>query len=79
MHEKLCAPANTSSPRRQIKKPSLSGPKGPLFFQAPKQLYEATKGNLEKSVGEVLQDGDQVNVTDRALPFTLTLKIKFTK
>jgi ubiquitin-activating enzyme E1 C len=50
-----------------------------LFFQAPKQLYEATKGNLEKEIGEVLEDGDQVNVTDRALPFTLTLKIKFTK
>jgi ubiquitin-activating enzyme E1 C len=71
--------ARTDTSRRQIKKPSLSGPNGPLFFQAPKQLYEATKGNLEKEIGEVLQDGDQLNVTDRALPFTLTLKIKFTK
>ncbi|KAJ9097137.1 hypothetical protein QFC21_004806 [Naganishia friedmannii] len=61
----------------QIKKPSLSGPNGPLFFQAPKQLYEATKANLEKTVGEILQEGDQLNVTDRALPFTLTLRIKF--
>lgn len=62
----------------QIKKPSISLASGqPLFWQAPLQLYEQTKGNLEKTLGELLEDGDEVTVTDKALPFKLELKIMF--
>lgn len=62
----------------QIKRPSLASSRtGPLFFQAPKQLHEATLPNLEKECGELLQEGDELTVTDVNLPLELTLVIKW--
>ncbi|KAK0536964.1 NEDD8 activating enzyme [Tilletia horrida] len=61
----------------QIKRPSLSGPNGPLYFRAPPPLEEATRPNLDKPLGELLEEGDEVEVTDASLPFQLTLLIKF--
>jgi ubiquitin-activating enzyme E1 C len=62
----------------QIKKPSLSYPSGqPLFYQAPPQLHELTKGNLEKLMVDLVSQGDEVVVTDPALPFTLNVVIKY--
>ncbi|CAD6899380.1 unnamed protein product [Tilletia controversa] len=61
----------------QIKRPSLSGPKGPLYFRAPPPLEEATRGNLAKTLGELLEEDDEVEVTDASLPFQLTLRIRF--
>ena len=55
----------------QIKKPSLSLGGKPLYFQAPPQLEEATRPNLQKKLSEVCKDGDEVTVTDARLPFTL--------
>ena len=40
------------------------------------ELEEATRPNLDKTCGEVLQEGDEVTVTDAGLPFQLTLLIK---
>ena len=62
----------------QLKRPSLAGPGGPLFFQAPPQLREATEGNLVRPLSELLQHGDEITVTDQALPFQLSLRILFT-
>ena len=63
----------------QIKKPSISYASGqPLFYQAPPQLFEMTKGNLDKLVMDLVGEGDEVVVTDPALPFTLNVIIKFT-
>lgn len=63
-------------PDLQIAKPSLSTARtGPLFFQAPPQLHEATKGNLERECGELLKEGDEIAVTDPRLPFQLTLRV----
>jgi len=62
----------------QIRRPSLSYSSGtPLYFQAPPQLHEATKPNLEKLVSELLEDGSEVIVTDPGLPFNLTIVISF--
>jgi ubiquitin-activating enzyme E1 C len=62
----------------QIKKPSLSYASGqPLFYQAPPQLHELTKGNLEKLMVDLVSEGDEVVVTDPALPFTLNVVIKY--
>ncbi|PWN25814.1 hypothetical protein BDZ90DRAFT_233828 [Jaminaea rosea] len=70
----------------QIKRPSLAfsgdasdaGKAGkPLYFQAPKQLEEATRPNLERKCAEVFEEGDEVDVTDAGLPFQLTLVITF--
>lgn len=62
----------------QIKKPSLSYASGqPLFYQAPPQLHDLTKGNLEKLLVDLVSEGDEVVVTDPALPFTLNVVIKY--
>ena len=37
-----------------------------------------TKGNLDKLVVDLVGEGDEVVVTDPALPFTLNVIIKFT-
>lgn len=36
-----------------------------------------TKGNLEKLVVDLVGEGDEVVVTDPALPFTLNVVIKY--
>jgi ubiquitin-activating enzyme E1 C len=49
-----------------------------LFFQAPPQLHEATKPNLEKLVSDLLvEEGPELVVTDPNLPFSLGVSIKF--
>jgi ubiquitin-activating enzyme E1 C len=62
----------------QIKKPSLSTPTKQIYFQAPPQLEEATRPNLEKKVSELVPDGGEITVTASSLPFNLSLRITFT-
>jgi len=62
----------------QIKKPSLSTPTKQIYFQAPPQLEEATRPNLEKKVSELVADGGEITVTASSLPFNLSLRITFT-
>jgi ubiquitin-activating enzyme E1 C len=62
----------------QIKKPSLSTSTRQLYFQAPPQLEEATRPNLEKKVSELVEQGEEVNVTASTLPFNLSLIVKYT-
>jgi len=61
----------------QIKKPSLSTPTRQIYFQAPPQLEEATRPNLEKKVSELVEEGGEVTVTSPTLPFNLTLIISY--
>ncbi|KAG8903291.1 hypothetical protein FRB99_003476 [Tulasnella sp. 403] len=61
----------------QIKKPSLSLGAKPVYFQAPPQLEEATRPNLEKKVSELIPEGGEVTVTASTLPFTLTLRVTY--
>ena len=46
-----------------------------LYLQGPPQLEESTRPNLDKSLADLLGAGDDVTVTDSALPFNLTLRI----
>ncbi|KAF5330850.1 hypothetical protein D9619_005611 [Psilocybe cf. subviscida] len=59
----------------QIKKPSLSAPTKQLYFQAPPQLEESTRPNLEKKLSELLPSGGEITVTSTSLPFSLSLHI----
>ncbi len=68
----------STAPESQIKRPSLSTEKGPLYFQAPPQLEEQTRPNLAKPLSELFEDGDSITVTDAALPFQLDIIISFT-
>ncbi|GJE90895.1 NEDD8-activating enzyme E1 catalytic subunit [Phanerochaete sordida] len=62
----------------QIKKPSLSSPTKQIYFQAPPQLEEATRPNLEKPVSELVEEGGEITVTATSLPFSLSLRIHYT-
>ncbi|KAI0748350.1 hypothetical protein C8Q80DRAFT_1171409 [Daedaleopsis nitida] len=62
----------------QVKKPSLSTSEKQIYFQAPPQLEQATRPNLEKKVSELVQDGGEITVTATTLPFNLSLRIKYT-
>lgn len=61
----------------QIKKPSLSTPTKQIYLQAPPQLEQATRPNLEKKVSELVEDGGDITVTASSLPFNLSLRIKY--
>ena len=63
---------------RQIKKPSLSTPTKHIYLQAPPQLEEATRPNLEKKVSELVPEDGEVTVTASSLPFALSLRITYT-
>lgn len=68
-------------PKRQpddskLAKPSVSTESGPLFWQEPPAIYQATIGNLDKSVRELFAAGAVVSVTDPGLPAaSLTLQL----
>ncbi|KAF8585264.1 hypothetical protein K439DRAFT_1410156 [Ramaria rubella] len=67
----------------QIKKPSLStsSPVPPakqqLYWQAPAQLEEETRPNLEKRLVDLVQDRGEITVTSTSLPFSLSLRVKY--
>ncbi|PWN52476.1 hypothetical protein IE53DRAFT_367179 [Violaceomyces palustris] len=61
----------------QISRPSLSLSGKPLYYQAPPQIEESTRPNLEKELGQLLEEGDEITVTDAKLPFTLGILVKF--
>ena len=63
--------------RSQIKKPSLSTPTQQLYFQAPPQLEEATRPNLEKRLIDLVPAGGEITVTSSSLPFSLSLRINY--
>jgi len=64
--------------RYQLKKPSIRSPGKSLYMQAPKALQEATKGNLTKTMGELVENEDMLDVTDPSLPnIAINIKIKF--
>ncbi|GAA5899723.1 hypothetical protein JCM5296_004206 [Sporobolomyces johnsonii] len=61
----------------QIRRPSLSLAGKNLYLQAPPQLEAATRPNLTKTLGELMQSGDVLTVTDAGLPFSLDLVVEF--
>lgn len=64
-------------PSSQLKKPSLRSSSRSLYIQAVPQLEESTRPNLEMPLNSLLDDGDEVVVTDTKLPFELRFVIRF--
>ncbi|KAF9160009.1 hypothetical protein DFQ26_005981 [Actinomortierella ambigua] len=60
-------------PDAQLKKPSVAIGGKPLYMPAPKQLEEALRPNLEKTLKELLSSGDEITITDTTLPFSLQI------
>lgn len=63
---------------RQVKKPSLSAGAKKIYFQAPPQLEQATRPNLEKKVSDLVAEGGEITVTATTLPFSLSLRVNYT-
>lgn len=63
------------SPYRQLKRPSFSLGGAPLYWAAPKQIEESTRPNLSKTLAELLKGGEDISVTDAALPIELNLRV----
>ncbi|KAG0321638.1 hypothetical protein BGZ97_010733 [Linnemannia gamsii] len=64
-------------PDVQLKKPSFAVGGKPLYMQAPKQLEEAMRPNLQKSLSELFSSGDELTITDSTLPFSLQVIVTF--
>ncbi|ORX43002.1 hypothetical protein BCR36DRAFT_305078 [Piromyces finnis] len=58
-------------PNISIKKPSLATPSKALYMQAPKNLEMATRPNLEKTLDELVDESEEVVVTDPSLPISM--------
>eukprot|EP01041_Mallomonas_annulata_P002913 gene2913-5715_t len=62
----------------QFKSPSIVGEKSTLYMQHPKQLELALRPNLERSLCELLQDGETLTITDPVFDnLAVTMRIQF--
>lgn len=59
----------------QLKKPSLRTEARTLYMQSPASLEEATRPNLEKKLKDLLEDGEELSVSDPAFP-TVSFRYK---
>ncbi|KAK4050171.1 NEDD8 activating enzyme [Microbotryomycetes sp. JL201] len=59
----------------QVRRPSLAVGNKNLYLQAPPQLEQLTRPNLEKTLAELFSSGDVLTVTDAGLPFSLSVQV----
>jgi len=65
-------------PKYQLKRPSIRAPGKSLYMQAPRQLEEATRPNLDKILKDLIIEGDILDITDPSLPnIALNVKVKW--
>ncbi|KAI8817084.1 uncharacterized protein EV422DRAFT_543290 [Fimicolochytrium jonesii] len=61
----------------QLKKPSLRTSTTSLYMAAPRALEQATRPNLTKQMGELVENGEEITVTDEALPISICVVVRF--
>lgn len=63
----------------RLKAPSLTKADSTLYMQKPKFLEQATRPNLDKPISELVDDDDEITVTDAIFPgdVALTLKLSY--
>lgn len=68
-------------PEAQLKKPSIrSADDKSLYMQSPESLRLATEKNLRRKMGEMVEDGHEIGVTDPSLgSVNFRYKIRFTR
>ncbi|ORY08853.1 NEDD8-activating enzyme E1 catalytic subunit [Clohesyomyces aquaticus] len=64
-------------PEAQLKKPSIRSQEKSLYYQFPPDLREQTRPNLSKKLYELVQNGEEVVITDPAFPLTFKYKLVF--
>lgn len=62
----------------QLKKPSIRKDGKSLYMQSPPSLEVMTRSNLERKVAELIEDGEQITVTDPAFNTSFNYVIKYT-
>ncbi|KAL9611548.1 MAG: hypothetical protein Q9167_003832 [Letrouitia subvulpina] len=61
----------------QLKKPTLRTERKSLYFQTPASLEEQTRVNLSKKIYELVDDGEEVAVSDPAFAINFKFKLIF--
>ncbi|ODV78905.1 uncharacterized protein CANTADRAFT_51244 [Suhomyces tanzawaensis NRRL Y-17324] len=61
----------------QMKRPSLSSSSAYLYLRNPPNLEEKTRPNLYKKLSTLIDDGNEIVVTDPNLPISLRLVVNF--
>lgn len=64
-------------PESQLKKPSLRTEAKSLYFSSPASLEEQTRPNLKRKISELLEDGEEVAVSDPAFQIAFRYKVRF--
>jgi ubiquitin-activating enzyme E1 C len=62
-----------------LKKPSLRTATKSLYMQGPPPLEKASRPNLVFKMSELVEDNDEITVTDVALPVSMQLKVRLIK
>lgn len=58
--------------------PSLAKADGTLYMPKPKSLEEATRPNLDKALADLVDDDDEITLTDPVFPGDVALTLKLT-
>jgi len=67
-------------PEAQLKKPSIRSEAKTIYMQSPESLRLKTAPNLEKKLGELVEDGEEIGVSDPSLgQVNFKFKLKFLK
>lgn len=68
-----------TQPDIQVQRPSLATKVKNLYFQSPPTMEELTRPNLYKEIGQLIEQGEELVVTDPSLPINLKMVVEFTK
>ncbi len=60
-----------------LKMPSLRSAKGSLYMQAPPQLKAATRSNLERQLVDLVEEGEEIIITDAKIPLSLRITVSW--
>nr|OQO31229.1 hypothetical protein B0A51_02069 [Rachicladosporium sp. CCFEE 5018] len=64
-------------PESQLKKPNVSTGQKSLYYSSPASLEEQTRPNLKRKLKELLDDGEEMAVTDPAFAIAFRYKVRF--
>jgi ubiquitin-activating enzyme E1 C len=64
-------------PEAQLKKPNLRTEEKTLFYSSPESLRKSTEPNLAKKLSELVEDGEEIAVSDPAFDIAFRYKVRF--
>jgi ubiquitin-activating enzyme E1 C len=64
-------------PESQLKKPTVRSGEKSLYFSSPASLEEQTRPNLKRKLKELLEDGEEMAVSDPAFAIAFRYKVRF--